>query len=98
MATSKDLSQQLRDMLGKVKTLRDEIRVDLHLAGLEARNRWQNELEPRLQEAESFVRDVTDASRTALTDIVERYQVFRNDLRMRSEKEEREAREEHPQS
>ena len=34
-----------------LRTLRDEVKVDLHLAGMEVRDRWA-ELEPRIAEAE----------------------------------------------
>lgn len=43
--------QGLSEQLEKMKTLRDEIRVDLHLAGMEVKDRWQ-QLEPKVLEAE----------------------------------------------
>ena len=31
----------MKESLGRLKTLRDEIRVDIHLAGMEARDKWK---------------------------------------------------------
>lgn len=66
--------------LGRMKTLRDEIRVDLHLAGMEAKEKWKK-LEPSLQDAEKLVDDVSDVSQRAMEEIVEKVNTFRNSLR-----------------
>jgi rubrerythrin len=66
--------------LGKLKTLRDEIRVDLHLAGMEAKDKWK-EMEPKFREAERLVEDVSDVSRRALEEMVEHFKQFRESLR-----------------
>ncbi|MBN1207702.1 MAG: hypothetical protein JXB05_22750 [Myxococcaceae bacterium] len=75
---------QLRDWmhenLGKLKTLRDEIRVDLHLAGMEAKDKWK-ELEPRFRDAERLVDDVSEVSRKTMEEMVERVRAFRESLR-----------------
>ena len=66
-AEMKDMLQKDRDRL---RTLRDEIRVELHLAGMEANDAWKK-LEPKLEEAH----------RKAVHEIVEQYETFRRSLR-----------------
>jgi hypothetical protein len=51
-----DISEMIRNSLAALRTLRDEIRVDLDLAGKEARDRWRR-LESRLRAAETRARD-----------------------------------------
>lgn len=43
--------KKTNETLEELRKLRDEIRVKVHLAGMEARERWE-ELEPKLEELE----------------------------------------------
>ena len=70
----------MKENLGRLKTLRDEIRVDIHLAGMEARDKWK-ELEPVVRDAEKLAEDVTDVSRRAMEDLVEKFRHFRESVR-----------------
>lgn len=54
MSFSEDVRKQFEHDLGELKKLRDEIRVKLHLAGLEVKERWK-QLEPKLEEIERKV-------------------------------------------
>lgn len=54
MSFSEDVRKQFDHDLGELKKLRDEIRVKLHLAGMEVKERWK-QLEPRLEEIERKV-------------------------------------------
>ena len=74
------IRQQLHDSLQSLRTLRDEIRIDLHLAGMEAKDKWRA-LEPHFEEAERFAREVSETSRTALEEIVAKYRAFRESLK-----------------
>lgn len=51
--------------LGEIQTLRDEIRVRVHLAGMDAKARW-DELEPRLQALEAEAKEATTTAAVAL--------------------------------
>lgn len=86
MADSReDLRRQLDEALETAKRLRDEIRVNLHLAGMDARDKW-NELEPKvMQEAERIAREATDNARSTLDGIVQRLREFRETLRRQPE-------------
>jgi hypothetical protein len=72
--------QWMQGMLSSVRSLRDEIRVEMHLAGMEAKTRWKEKLEPRLHGAEKFGSDVRDVSGRAMKDLVEKYRHFRESL------------------
>ncbi|MCS6911695.1 MAG: hypothetical protein RMK29_01935 [Myxococcales bacterium] len=77
---SDDIKQQLQGALGELKTLRDEIKVRLHLASMEAKTRWQQDLEPRLAQLETQLRDtgerVEEAARQRLAELMEAFGKF----------------------
>jgi hypothetical protein len=65
-----------RKTLSKLQTLRDEIRVQLHLGGMEARTKWE-ELEERIKDFEN-----REAMRSATAnDLIHALQKFRDTLR-----------------
>ena len=55
----------VKDVLTELETLRDEIRVRIHLAGMEAKDSW-NELEPRLTALEAQAKDARDQATHAV--------------------------------
>jgi hypothetical protein len=76
--------RQMRDWMkenvGRLKTLRDEIVVDIHLASMDAKDKWK-ELEPVVRDAEKLADDVTDVSRRAMEELVEKFRHFRESVR-----------------
>ena len=55
--TTQELKQEFKKTLGLLQTLRDEVRVKLHLAGMDAKDEWsklEDELELVDTEAEKF--------------------------------------------
>ncbi len=54
MSFNDDVRKQFEHDLTELKKMRDEIRVKLHLAGMEVKERWKL-LEPRLEEIERRV-------------------------------------------
>ncbi len=77
---TKQMRDWMQQNLGKLETLRDEIRVDLHLAGMDAKDKWK-EMEPKLRDAEKLLDNVSDASRKAMEEMVEGFRKFRESLR-----------------
>jgi hypothetical protein len=77
---SKQMRDWMHENLGKLKTLRDEIRVDLHLAGMDAKDKWK-EMEPKFRDAEKLVQDVSEASGKAMDEMVEHFRTFRDSIR-----------------
>ena len=74
-----DVKEELKKGLERLQTLRDEIRVRLHLGGLEAKEEW-NKLEPHLLDVERAAHEATEASRRAVNDAVERLKKLRSSL------------------
>jgi hypothetical protein len=69
MATTKEAAKSALDEL---KRIRDEIRVKLHLANMEVKDRW-NDLEPKLENLEKDIEGagetVVEATGQLLTDV-----------------------------
>ena len=83
MTTSENLKASLQNDLNDLTQLRDEIRVKIHLAGLEAKSAWR-QLEPRLDALEQDVRDesaiVKEASVLLAKELKSAFQQFRSRL------------------
>ena len=62
-----------------MRTLRDEIRVKLHLAGMDVKDEWRA-LEQRVVEMERAATDFTAATQTAITKTVSRLSKLRERL------------------
>lgn len=76
-----DFKHEMDKNLSKLATLRDEIRVQLHLASLDAKQEWNEKLEPKVLEVEGAAKQATEASRAAIEDLVGRLEKFANQLR-----------------
>ena len=78
--TTHDLKAELHKSLALLKTLRDEVRVNLHLAGMDAKATW-SKLEPKLADVEHAAREATEASRTAVTEALTAVKTFKDSLK-----------------
>ncbi|HKO90883.1 MAG TPA: hypothetical protein VJU61_07020 [Polyangiaceae bacterium] len=56
-----DFKEETKKVVSDLQTLRDEIRLKLHLAGAEGRDAW-NKLEPQLEQFEQKVEATTEAA------------------------------------
>jgi hypothetical protein len=68
----------LPEALGELKTLRDEIRLNLHLAGMDLRDEWK-EIEKRLPDGATAER-MKDATKGAVQALTEEVRSFRQRL------------------
>jgi CBS domain-containing protein len=75
-----DITGFVQSSLAVLKTLRDEIRADINLAGKEARDRWPR-LEARLRAAETDAHEVRVEAARNLASMVENAREFRTRLR-----------------
>jgi len=66
-----DMKAEIDKTLDQMRTLRDEVRLKVHLAGMDAEDEWRK-LEPQLHAAEKIAEDVTDATKKTLTEAYER--------------------------
>ncbi len=76
---SDEVIESVEKGLEELRTLRDEVRVKLHLAGMEAKNRW-TELEPTIHDAESKARELGEKARTSVAEAVKAVRVFATSL------------------
>ena len=74
-----ELKSELRKGLERLKTLRDEVRVRLHLGSLELKDQWRK-LEPYLGDVERKAEELTETSRAAIQDAVKRLETLRSSL------------------
>jgi hypothetical protein len=77
---SEDLKSEMRKSLALLQTWRDEVRLKLHLAGMDAKAEWRK-LEPQLTEVERAAEHVTEASRDALDQALKSLGKIRDSLR-----------------
>jgi predicted nucleic acid-binding Zn-ribbon protein len=77
--TTNDLKTELKKGLSQLQTLRDEVRVKLHLANMDLKDQW-NKLEPHLADVEKKAADATEASRSLINEAVKKLEKFRSSL------------------
>ncbi|HEY8086737.1 MAG TPA: hypothetical protein VIF09_02810 [Polyangiaceae bacterium] len=78
--TTTDLKTEMKKSVELLRTLRDEVLVQIHLGGMDAKKRW-NELEPQLHAVERAAQEATEASRKVVTDTVKALEDLRASLR-----------------
>ncbi len=74
-----ELKKEIQKSLELMRALRDEVRVNLHLAGMTARDEWR-EIEPQLAEIERAASDFSETTRTALAAVMKRLAKLRSSL------------------
>jgi hypothetical protein len=78
--TSEELRKDWAQTKEILKTMRDEIRVRMHLAGMEAKQRF-SQLDV---EADKLSRDIEKTTRTAVEELVAKLRELRDSLEKRS--------------
>lgn len=64
----------------RLERLRDEVRLDMHLAGMDAKDRWR-ELEPQFLRAEKLAEHLTEISFRAMGQIAAEVKRFQDHLK-----------------
>jgi hypothetical protein len=77
--TANELKTELKKGLSQLQTLRDEVRLRLHLASMDLKDQW-NKLEPHLADVEKKAADASEASKSLINDAVKRLEKFRASL------------------
>jgi hypothetical protein len=80
MANDLDLKAELQKGAELLKTLRDEIKVKLHLGGMEAKDQW-TKLEPELWKVERAAQQTTESSKRLLDEAIQKLKSLRDSLR-----------------
>jgi len=74
-----EVRRQLEGILTELQTVRDEIRVRIHLAGMELKDKWQ-ELDSRVEEIERQRPEATQKVRDAAADLRNAFRALRDKL------------------
>jgi hypothetical protein len=74
-----NIRETIRGRMDEIKTLRDEIRVDLKLAGMDLRDEWKK-LEKRIPETTRLASDITTLTVKALDELLAEVRRFRGCL------------------
>jgi hypothetical protein len=77
---TEDIKGRLLEGLTTAQRIGDEIRLEIHLAGLELKDKWK-ELEPTLAQAERAARSVSEQSLSAVDEVVKQIEDFRASLK-----------------
>ena len=80
MANQLDMKQELEKGVAVLRTLRDEIKVKLHLAGMDAKDQWAK-LEPELFKVERAAENATDTSKKLLDEALTRLKTLKDSLK-----------------
>jgi hypothetical protein len=73
---AKEFHKSVDEALDELEALGDEIRVKLHLAGLDATTMWNERLEPQLFQARAHAREAKEASRAVIHDTLKAFKDF----------------------
>jgi hypothetical protein len=74
------IKQEMKETLAHLRSLRDEIRVRLHLAGMDAKETWRK-LDAQLDRADRWVDQATEEARTAMHKLAGGVRAFRDSLK-----------------
>ncbi|HSP19968.1 MAG TPA: hypothetical protein VLQ79_10650 [Myxococcaceae bacterium] len=80
MANEIDLKAEMKKGVDLLKTLRDEVKVKLHLAGMDVKDQWAK-LEPELSKVERAAEQATESSKKLMDDALKRLKAIRESLR-----------------
>jgi hypothetical protein len=72
----KDLRKGVDDALNGLEELADEIRVKLHLAGMDLVTDWEKNYEPHLFAARTHAKEATEASKAAIEETAKAFRDF----------------------
>ena len=74
------LKKDLQQLTGQLKTLRDEVRVQMHLAEMDAKDVWQK-LEPEVEAATALAQKASADSVIRAKEVLARLRKFQESLK-----------------
>lgn len=82
---TEEVKVEVNKGLERLTTLRDEVKLHIHLASLDAKQEWNDKLEPRINEVSNEVSNsahtASDASKAAIHELVTKVESFYAKLR-----------------
>jgi hypothetical protein len=80
MGTKHEVRKNINEAIDDLEQLADEVRVKIHLANMDAKQLWDQKLEPRLAEARRHAEEATAASQAAVEETVKAFRDFAHSL------------------
>lgn len=80
METHSPIQTELRETLDQLRRLRDEVRVQAHLGGMEAKKAW-DALEPKLAEADRLAEKASEESLRAAVEALRKLKDLKRTLK-----------------
>jgi hypothetical protein len=77
--TTTDLRAEIMKLRQSLETLRDEVRVRIHLGAMDAKDAWKK-IEPQIAAAEDAAEHASESSREALKKALQAVKQFRASL------------------
>lgn len=71
-----NIKAEVEKNIEKLAGLRDQVKVRLHLASLDAKQEWDDKIAPHVLDAETAAKNLTDASVTKVEDAIAKVQLF----------------------
>ena len=71
-----DVKHDINKGLEKIGTLKDEVKLHLHLASLDAKKEWDEKLEPQVAKLDELKNKITESSGSLLRDIERKLEEF----------------------
>ena len=78
MTDQEPIKHQIQKSLESLTTVRDEIRLQLHLASMDVKDGWAK-LEPEAEAAAKMAENATAISHKAIEDIAQKLRAFRDE-------------------
>jgi alcohol dehydrogenase class IV len=75
------IKEEVDKSIAKLMTLRDEVKVQLHLASLDAKKEWDEKLAPKVFEVETSAKNITESTRSTAKELIARLEEFLVHLR-----------------
>ena len=79
-----DVKNELSKSLEKLATLRDEAKLHIHLAALDAKQEWDEKLDPKITELQGTAQQLGDASKEKVQELVKSVEDFVAKLRSKA--------------
>ena len=73
---SHEIKNDVEKNLAKLAALRDEVKLKLHLASMDAKQEWDDKLAPRVFELEQGAKNLTESSRSTLSELIAKVEKF----------------------
>lgn len=80
MINTKDIQGSYQDLINSIKEERDELRVKIHLAGMEVRDEWE-EVERKWEHLQARAHDLNKAGGKSAHEVGEAFATLGNELK-----------------